>query len=81
MNGLQKVLVSKIHRIRTQEYRHRNKLHMKPTGRNVWDKIEVKEIMEVMELIVEGDERRGMREKHSVNTHTKHGTINSVGIR
>ena len=48
-------------------------------GWNSWRKFEVKEIMEVLNMILEGEEW-GER-KYSLNTHTQHGTINSVGIR
>ena len=38
-------------------YRNKNKLYLKPPGWNIWGKIEVKTIMEVMKLVVEGEER------------------------
>ena len=37
-------------------YRHRYKFNVKPPGWNVWVKIAVKKIVEVMKLVVEGDE-------------------------
>ena len=36
-------------------HRHRHKLHVKNPGWNLWSKIEVKEIMEVVKLMVEGE--------------------------
>ena len=35
---------------------HRHKLHVNHPGFNLWGNIEVKEIMEVMKLMVEGEE-------------------------
>ena len=61
MKGNQTVLVSDVHRIRYRAYRHRHRLHVKHPGFNLWVNIEVKEIMEVMKLMVEGwegDERK-----------------------
>ena len=54
-NGGQKVLVSDIHSVRMCAYSHRHKLHMNPPECNVWGKIEVKEIMEGMKLMAEGE--------------------------
>ena len=56
MKGNQTVLVSDTHRIRSSEYRHRHRLHVKHPGFNLWGNIEVKEIMEVMKLMVEGED-------------------------
>ena len=79
IEGSQTVLVSDVHRIKSRSYMHRHKLHVNHPVCNLWRKIEVKEIMEVMKLMVEGWE--GNKRKHSVNTHTQHGKITSVGIR
>ena len=54
--GGQTVLVSDAHHVRLFAYMHRHKLNVKPPGWNVWGKIEVKEIMEVVKLMVEGEE-------------------------
>ena len=75
----QTVLVSDVHHIRPHAYKHRHKLHVKPPGYNVWGKVEFKEIMEAMKLMVEGEDMT--REKYSVNTHTQNGKITSVGVR
>ena len=56
MNSCQTVPVSELHQIRLHEYRHRHKFHVKPHGWNAWGKIEMREIMEVMKLMVEGEE-------------------------
>ena len=56
MKGSQTFLVSDSHRIRSREYRHIHKLHVNHPGCNLWGNIELKEIMEVMKLMVEGDE-------------------------
>ena len=56
MKASQTVLVSEAHRIRSREYSHRHKFHVNHPGCNLSGNIEVKEIMEVMKLIVEGDE-------------------------
>ena len=37
-------------------YRNKNKFYLKPPGWNIWGKIEVKEIMEVMNLMSEGED-------------------------
>ena len=79
MKGGRTALASGVHHIRSRAYRKRNKLHVKPTGWNIWGNIEVKEIMQVLKLMVEGEE--GDKIKYSVNTHTQHGTMTSVGIR
>ena len=52
----QKVLVRTIHRIRLCGYKHRHKLYVKTPGWNIWGNIEVKEIMEVLKLMVEIEE-------------------------
>ena len=52
----QKVLVRTIHRISLCGYKHRHKLYVKPPGWNIWGNIEVKEIMEVLQLMVEVEE-------------------------
>ena len=75
----QTVLVSDVHRIMYRAYRHRHKLHVNHPGCNFWRNIEVKEIMEVINLMVEREE--GDKRKYYVNTHTQHGNITSVGIR
>ena len=64
--GVQKVLVSYVPHIRLCAYRHRHKLNVKPTGCNLWEKIDVKEIMEVTKLMVEGEEgnKRKISHKH-----------------
>ena len=56
MKGSQTVLVSGVHHIRYCAYRHRQKLYVNHPGFNSWGKIEMKEIMEVMKLMVEGEE-------------------------
>ena len=56
MKGSQTVLVSDVHCIRSCAYMHRHKLHVNHPGCNLWGNIEVKEIMEVMKLMVEGEE-------------------------
>ena len=76
--GDQKVPVSDAHHIRLCAYRHRHELHVLPPGCNVWVKIEVKEIMDAMNIMVEGEV--GGREKNILWTPTLiAGTINSVG--
>ena len=77
--GGQKVLVSDIHRIELHVYRKKYKFHVNLHGWNVLGNIEVKQIMEAMKLMVEGEYRT--REKYSVNTHTQNGKITSVGVR
>ena len=52
--GYQTDLLSDVQCIMICSYRHRYKLNVKPYGWNLWGKIEVKEIMEVMNLMVEG---------------------------
>ena len=56
MKDSHKVLVSDFHRIRSRAYMHRHKLHVNHPGCNLWENIEVKGIMEVMKLMVEGEE-------------------------
>ena len=79
MKGSQTVLVIDVHCIRYRAYMHKHKLHVNHPGCNLCGNIELKEIMELMNLMVEGEE--GDERKHSVNTHTQHGKITSVGIR
>ena len=54
MKGVQTVLVSDVHRVRPFAYKYRYMLHMKTTRWNVWGDIKVKEIMEVLKMVVEG---------------------------
>ena len=49
------VLVGDVRHVRPFAYRHSHKLHVKPPGCTVWGKIQVKEIIEVMNLIAEGE--------------------------
>ena len=56
MKGNQTVLVSDFHCIRSYAYSHRHKFHVNHPGCNLWRNIEVKEIMELTKLVVEGDE-------------------------
>ena len=76
--GGQTVLVSDVHLIRPRAYWHIHKLHVKSPGWNVWVKIELKEIIEVLKLMVEGDEWD--ERMFYVNTHTQNVTITPVGI-
>ena len=46
---------------------------MNPNGWKVWGNIHVKEIMEVMKLMVKEEE--GCERKDSVNTHNKNGKM------
>ena len=64
------VPVNGIHHIRMDAYRHRQKLLVKPPGWNVWNNIEVKEIVEVMKLMAEGKEgeERKIFHKHPHST-------------
>ena len=57
MEGGQTVLVSDVHRIRPRSYRERNMLHMKPPRWNLLGEIEAKEIIEVLKIVVKGEER------------------------
>ena len=79
MKDSQTVLVSDVYCIRSCAYMHIQKLYVNHPDCNLWGNIEVKEIMELMKLVVEGEE--GGERKHSVNTHTQHMKIISVGIR
>ena len=74
MNIGQTVLDSDIHFISMGTYRYRHKLHMKPPGWNIWGNIYMKEIMEVVKLVVEGEE--GYKRKIFREHHTQHGKIN-----
>ena len=50
--GSYKVLVVDFHRIRPRACRHRQNLHVKPPGLNIWVMIEFKEILEVLKRMV-----------------------------
>ena len=56
MKDVQNVMVSDVHRSRTLAYRHIKHVHVNSPGWNVLCKIEVKEIMDTIKLIVEGEE-------------------------
>ena len=77
--GYQTVLISDVHCVRLSEYRYRENLHVKPPGWNVRVNTKAKEIMEVMKLMVEGEEG----EERQILCEHPHSTweITSVGIR
>ena len=77
MKGFQKIMVSDVHHIRPSAYRHRYKSHVNPPWRTVWGKIEMKEIMEVLNMMVEREEV-GERQ---ILPELPHGSMTSVGIR
>ena len=79
MNIVQTVLDRDVHCISMRAYRNRQNFHVKPPGWNLLGKIWVKEIMEVVKLVVEGEE--GNERKIFREHHTQHGKIKSLGIR
>ena len=79
MKGSQIVLIRDVHHIKSHTYMHRHKFYVNYPGCNLWGKIRWRKSWRWWSWWRK--DRMGMREKHSVNTHTQHGKITSVGIR